>query len=260
MSPLRMSLLLVSPASVGALVGAGFGSLIGAIAPGYYLAVFRRQLEGGVDPVQMGIGLVAGQGAGAGFVLGLVLLAVSVWRAGKQESSDSEGLSEGQIQSVGDGSKLGVRRVAMLAGFAILLIFVSCVSFFVGGIAGQTDLYNRRASNETRRVQERLNEETHAAAFSRIEYDRTSDGHVYLAGAVQTKADFDLLYRELQDLFGSERASALCSSVAVSTIPVPPETSHHQAAGNVSTQVAAGTSETPDALGNAPFPDQEKGQ
>jgi hypothetical protein len=239
MSPLRISLFLACPVAAGAVLGACFGGLIGAIAPGYYRAVFRSQLGEELNPVQLGIGLGVGQGAGAGFVLGLVALGVFAWRAAKQEPSAAEGLSDSnsgkQIRSPGTRSVFGFRRVAMLAGFGILLLFVSFVSFVAGGITSQLDLYNRRAEHGTRLVKERLNLASHAAAFRRIEYYRTSDGYVSLTGAVRTKADFDPLYHELQDLFGSERATDLSAGVAVSA-PAARKTSQNRTAQNLPPQ------------------------
>lgn len=214
MSGLRTSLYLGGLAAAGGVLGGFLGAMVGFVAPGYYLAMFRDGVGADFNPVQIGIGLGAGQGAGAGFVLGLCLAAVSVWRTAKPavESEDQQGNPAG-VSSWG-----GLRAVKVI-GFGAVLVLVSCVSFLAGGIVGQSDLYTHRAEHETQLVKDRLSNVSRAQEFSRVEYARTSNGYVLLSGSVQTKADFDRLYRELQDLFGTERANDLSARVAVS-LPV----------------------------------------
>lgn len=211
MSTPRICVILGGLAAAGGVLGGGFGAIVGLVAPSYYLTMFGKGAGLDFNPVEVGLGLGAGQGAAAGLVLGMVLTGIFVWRAAKVAAEDPQPESPRDVRS---SRKL--LQAAKLIGFALLLVFTSGVSFLAGGITGQSDLYRQRASLETQLVEERLNEVSQGDEFKRIEYSQTSNGYVILSGAVASKSDFDRLYRELQDLFGTERANKLSAAIAVS--------------------------------------------
>lgn len=61
------------------LLGAGFGYLLGVVAPDYYRTVFRVPPEIEFDPTQAGLGLGATQGLGVGLLIGLVIVVSVAW-------------------------------------------------------------------------------------------------------------------------------------------------------------------------------------
>lgn len=211
MTPLRGTLLLAGLATVGAMLGGLAGATIGFIAPGYYQAVFENRLNPAVDPIQMGIGLGAGQGAGAGLVLGVVLVAFLAWKSVRTESSKPAS----DTPTGPDVSRPWLMTAARRFAFGVALLFVGFVSFVAGAVVGQTDIYNRRAVDETRAIAERLEAEAHAGRFDGIVYDRTSLGHAMLSGRVESAADRDQLIEELRDLFGTEMAIEMARGVEV---------------------------------------------
>jgi len=99
--------------------------------------------------------------------------------------------------------------------FGVALLFVGFVSFVAGAVVGQTDIYNRRATDETRAIAERLDAGAYAGRFEGTVYGRTSLGHAMLSGRVNEPADLDLLIEELRDLFGTEMAIEMARGVEV---------------------------------------------
>ncbi len=61
-------------------IGGGVGWAMGTLNPGYYRAVFRTGQEPWFDPVSVGIGQGVGQGVAGGAFVGLVVVALFVWR------------------------------------------------------------------------------------------------------------------------------------------------------------------------------------
>ena len=193
MTPLRGTILLASLATVGAVLGGLAGAIIGYIAPGYYQAIFEDRLNPMVDPIQMGVGLGAGQGAGAGLVLGVILVAILAWRSARVEKSESD------TPAGPTNERTWLLIAAKRFAFGVALLFVGFVSFVAGAVVGQTDIYNRRAADETRAIAERLEADTHAGRFKGIVYGRTSLGHAMLSGRVGEPADRDMLIEELRE-------------------------------------------------------------
>lgn len=60
--------------------GAVLGAALGAGAPGYYRFVFDVRPDEEFNPVQVGLGLGATQGMGAGLLVGVLLVWAFVWR------------------------------------------------------------------------------------------------------------------------------------------------------------------------------------
>jgi hypothetical protein len=61
-------------------IGGGIGWAMGTYNPGYYRVVFPRSQEPWFDPVSVGVGQGIGQGVAGGAIVGLVLVALFVWR------------------------------------------------------------------------------------------------------------------------------------------------------------------------------------
>ncbi len=149
------------------------------------------------------------QGAASGAVIGLIIVAVLVWREVRLLPERSE------ISRVA-GQRLLVR--CLIGGvFSVSIVLVAGVSFVIGGISGQTQIYERRAQLEMQAVHEKLDDR---AEFRQIEIARSSDGFVSLHGSVSAQTDHDELFAILQDLFGTERARSLVRLVDVrQTVP-----------------------------------------
>lgn len=207
MTPLRGTFLLAGLATVGAVLGGVAGATIGFVAPGYYQAIFEDRLNPVIDPIQMGVGLGAGQGAGAGLIVGVLLVAFLAWKSVRGENSD--------ISAGPSNNPPWVLVTAKRFLFGVALLFVGFVSFVAGAVVGQTDIYNRRAADETRAIAERLELEAHAGRFEGIVYGRRSLGHAMLSGQVNEPADLDLLIEELRDLFGTDMAIEMARGVEV---------------------------------------------
>ncbi len=76
---LLASLTVFGTAIVGSLLGGIFGSVIGALAPGYYRAVIRNSDAIDFDPVQVGLGMGISQGFVGGLAVGVVIVAMYCW-------------------------------------------------------------------------------------------------------------------------------------------------------------------------------------
>ncbi|VTR94759.1 unnamed protein product [Gemmata massiliana] len=63
-----------------ACIGGGLGWAVGAYHPGYYRAMFRTGQEPWFDPVSIGVGQGVGQGVAGGATVGLIVVALFVWR------------------------------------------------------------------------------------------------------------------------------------------------------------------------------------
>jgi hypothetical protein len=61
-------------------IGGGIGWAMGMYNPGYYRATFSAGNEPWFDPVSVGVGQGVGQGTAGGAGVGLVLVALFVWR------------------------------------------------------------------------------------------------------------------------------------------------------------------------------------
>ena len=74
----RALTIIVASTLAFAVIGCLIGVTLGQFAPAYYRAMFDRS-DAAFNPTQMGIGLGVTQGAMAGAVIGLVLVALSAW-------------------------------------------------------------------------------------------------------------------------------------------------------------------------------------
>ncbi len=63
-----------------AVIGGGTGWALGTFAPGYYRSVFRNGNEPSFDPVSVGVGQGLTQGTSGGVAVGLVVVALFIWR------------------------------------------------------------------------------------------------------------------------------------------------------------------------------------
>lgn len=65
--------------AVATLLGGFGGYLRGVYNPGYYRSIFLQGHHPGFDPVQVGTGLGIEQGAIAGLVVGILVVAIVAW-------------------------------------------------------------------------------------------------------------------------------------------------------------------------------------
>ena len=84
-SPQRMTVRLafttiIASAAIFAVIGGAIGYALGTFAPGYYRGVFSNGNEPGFDPVSVGLGQGITQGVTGGAAIGLLVIAILVWR------------------------------------------------------------------------------------------------------------------------------------------------------------------------------------
>lgn len=64
---------------VFAVLGAGCGTLLGAVSPDYYRTVFHVPPERQLNATEIGFGLGVTQGLAAGLLIGLVIVVTVAW-------------------------------------------------------------------------------------------------------------------------------------------------------------------------------------
>jgi hypothetical protein len=85
MTVLRGFAIVIASVVAGALAGLGIGYSLGSWAPAYYRGVIRAGDSPNFDPVQVGIGLGLTQGAGAGLVVGCVIVLAVAWHNSRRQ-------------------------------------------------------------------------------------------------------------------------------------------------------------------------------
>lgn len=73
---------------VFAAIGGGIGWMIGTFVLNYYRSLLRHGNEDWFDPVSFGLGQGMTQGIAGGVVVGLILIALFIWRETRQSSRE----------------------------------------------------------------------------------------------------------------------------------------------------------------------------
>ena len=120
-----------------AFIGGLLGATLGTVAPDYYRSVFRDGHSPEFDPFQVGIGLGVTQGLATGVALALGVLALLAWRDLRSGSTENIRNSAEVEQRSRPWTRLALWGVAT----SISVVIFSTVTFVLGGIIGQQQLY-----------------------------------------------------------------------------------------------------------------------
>jgi hypothetical protein len=94
----------------------------------------------------------------------------------------------------------------------LLLVVTAVVSYIVGGIRGQSQLYRDQANEQAVEMQNVLDQ--HKNKFSDVTIHEASNGWSYFVGTVKKQEDFDLLQSETQRIFGEQVGRKMMRSVS----------------------------------------------
>jgi hypothetical protein len=204
----RSSLLTVLVSSITfACVGAVVGATIGTVAPEYYRSVFRHGDSPNFNPLQVGIGLGATQGVAFGVAISLAVLALFAWRDVRAARPKQE------FDGPNNAHPSRSWTVHALWGVvtATAVVFVAAVTFVLGGIIGQQQLYQ----SWTDRKLDKLATILESGSFEGVEADYSSAAQVYLTGTIKDNTTRDALRNQLVVTFGTEEADDMIWRVDV---------------------------------------------
>ncbi len=102
-------------------------------------------------------------------------------------------------------------HAAWAVGTVTSTFVVGLVTFVLGGIVGQQQLYQ----NWTNRKLDKLESILTSADFEGVETGYSSAAQVYLTGTIRDNAARDVLRNQLMVAFGTEEADAMMASVKV---------------------------------------------
>lgn len=190
-----------------ACVGAVLGATIGTVAPGYYRAVIRQGDAPGFNPLQVGIGLGATQGLASGVAISIVVLALLAWRdmrAGRPATGRNGPISGHPARSWTVHGLWGIVTT-------ISVILIGTVTFILGGIIGQQQLYQSWTDRKLDKLATILN----SGDFEGVAADYSSAAQVYLTGTIKDVAKRDALRDQLVVAFGTEEADEMIWRVDV---------------------------------------------
>ncbi len=190
-----------------AFAGAVIGAAIGTVAPAYYRSVFRHGDSPNFNPLQVGIGLGATQGVASGVAFSIALLGLLAWRdirSGRPETG------EGRPHNLHRSRSWTVYALWGVAT-ATSVIVVAAVTFVLGGIIGQQELYQ----SWTDRKLDKLATILASDEFTGVEADYSSAAQVYLTGIIKDDATRDKLRNQLVVTFGTDEADEMLWRVDV---------------------------------------------
>lgn len=214
MSAVRaISLVLVSGLTF-ACAGGGLGALIGVAAPGYYHAVFEGGHAPDFNPFQVGVGLGLTQGAGFGVALALALIFVSFWRESQEPTEPplDDNPDDPPTRTL-VGSAVGLLVWIVVTAFVVVV--ASGVTFVIGGIVAQQQLYQTWGDQKLETAAEVLSS---TPQFANVEVHLSSAAQIFLAGTVANEEIRGELHRQLQLAFGTAEADRL-----IDYVHLPPE-------------------------------------
>lgn len=122
---------------VFACVGSAIGAMVGAVAPEYYRSVFLGGRSPDFNPLHVGIGLGARQGAASGIAISIVVLALFAWR----DLHSVRPAIESDAPTTDLRSRPWSVHVLWGAITAMSILILSAATFILGGVVGQQQLY-----------------------------------------------------------------------------------------------------------------------
>lgn len=187
------------------LTGGCVGSVLGIVAPDYYRTVLLHGRDRELNPVQAGLGLGVTQGCAVGLVVALLVVVLFAWRDLRR--------ANGAAQPVASASATGSWRTLRLVVGAVLGLVafsgISGVAFVMGGIVGQTQLYESQGRARIQRIEKLVSRDV----YPQLESGRTSAGEAYLQGTVRDARELSDLREILAREFGEPEARFMLSGV-----------------------------------------------
>ncbi len=101
-------------------IGGGIWWALGTFAPGYYRSVFRSGNEPWFDPVSVGVGQGLTQGTAGGVVVGLVVVALFIWRDTRAQRQSATPPPPGAGDAGGSAPPVGRYLGGLFAPWLIL--------------------------------------------------------------------------------------------------------------------------------------------
>lgn len=190
-----------------ACVGAVIGATIGTVAPEYYRSVFRYGDLPNFNPLQVGIGLGATQGVASGIAISIAVLAILAWRDIRAARPEAEK----DCPNKAHPSRSWTVHALWSVVTATSVILVAAVTFVLGGIIGQQQLYQ----SWTDRKLDKLATILESGKFEGVEADYSSAAQVYLTGTIKDSVTRDALRNQLVGTFGTEEADEMIWRVDV---------------------------------------------
>ncbi len=186
-------------------IGAAMGATLGMVAPGYYRTVFRHSNVPDFSPLHVGIGLGTIQGAAAGVVISIVVLALIAWR----DACSAPPISERQHSETIPQRRTWSVHVLWGLVTAMSVFVVSGITLVVGGIIAQEQLYQSWTDRKLNKLAIILQ----ADEYARVEAGSSSAAYVYLTGMVTDNVVREALHDRLVVAFGSDEAEIMIRGV-----------------------------------------------
>ncbi|WP_165250899.1 hypothetical protein [Paludisphaera soli] len=198
--PIRRSLTIVACCGVAfALTGGALGTALGLGVPSYYRGVFRRGAEFDFNPVRVGLGLGATQGAVVGILVGCVaVLAAAI--AGRPRPGNGAAADPAPRPSL-----------ARLACFLLVGLVLVATGGLVGFVGGALSAEGMRARRDLDRLLPILQE----PAFRGLSADLCFYNEIHLDGAVGSEEDRRNLEGRLRSLYGDAQAKELADGIPI---------------------------------------------
>lgn len=194
-------------AAVFACVGSATGAMLGTVVPEYYRSLFHGGQSPNFDPVQVGVGLGATQGAASGIAVSILVVALFAWR----DSRFTRAAHDRDISKTASRSRTWFVHVCWGAVTAISVLIISSTTFIAGGIVGQQQLYQVWTERKLDRIATILQSDD----FDGVKADYSSAAQVYLSGTIKDVAARDALLENLVAAFGTEEADEMMWQVNV---------------------------------------------
>jgi hypothetical protein len=198
--------------------GGLFGYALGVFAPAYYRGVFQAGNDLRFYPAQVGFGLGATQGLFCGAAVGsVVVLAVALSGSRNREGKP---VSVSEIDFIpGSQRSFPVKRGLGILGVIATLLVVGVISFVVGAIIGQSQLYQNWTEEKIAKVRPILQK----PQFAGINVEYSSAAQVYLSGALPSEKTYKELEEQIRFLFGNAEAKFMMSNVSVAQPVLNPD-------------------------------------
>jgi hypothetical protein len=190
-------------ACVGGLVGA----TIGVVAPEYYRTVFRRGDSRNFNALQVGVGLGVTQGVASGCAISLAVLTLLAWRDIRTARPRAESDGPNNVNPPRSWTVYALWSTVT----ATAVVSLAAVTFVLGGIIGQQQLYQSWTDQKLAKLAIILE----SRAYEGVEADYSSAAQVYLIGKVKDTSTRDALRNQLVITFGTSEADEMIWRVDV---------------------------------------------
>jgi len=119
----------------------------------------------------------------------------------------------------GSQRSFSVKRGLGILGVIATLLVVGVITFVVGAIIGQLQLYQNWTEEKIAKVRPILQE----PQFAGINVEYSSAAQVYLSGALPSEKSYKKLEEQIRFLYGNEEAKFMMSNVSVPQTGLNPD-------------------------------------